>query len=220
MSRSVEREIICPRCHTPQLFTFWESVNATESPELKERLESGELFDFTCPACGGVSRIGYPLLYHDQAHRAMLFLADDREREQAYGVLEALLTLPESAGMMSGYIVRAVTQPMDLAEKILLLDRGLDDRVVELTKLMIRAGYLQEHPQADIRHMLLVEAEGLRYLTFVEGVDAPLSTPFNREVYDEIQAHYGAFFPKEKRDSLFVDLGWAAALLTPSSTVQ
>lgn len=220
MSRSVEREITCPRCHTPQLFTFWESVNAQESPKLKEKLKNGELFDFTCPACGGLSRIGYPLLYHDQARKAMVFLADDREREQAYGMLDALLTLPESAAAMGGYTIRAVTQPMDLSEKILLLDQGLDDRVVELSKLMIHVGYLREHPQASIRHMLLVEADGLRYLTFVQGEDMPLSTPFSQAAYDAVRAQHSAFFPRAAKENLFVDLGWAAARLTPSSTVQ
>lgn len=220
MSRSVEREIACPHCRTPQLFTFWESINAQEDPALKARLESGEVFDFTCPACGRVSRIGYPLLYHDPARKTMIFLADDSERQQAFDILDALLMLPASAMAMGGYTIRAVTKPMELSEKILLADRGLDDRVVELTKLMIYVNYLREHPKAFVRQMLLVDAEGLRYLTFVQGDEYPLSTPFTQETYEEIRAQHSPFFPKAPQENLFVDLGWAAARLTPSDNVQ
>ena len=218
MSQSVERELPCPRCGHKQRFTIWESINARENPELKEQVLTGQVFDFHCQHCGQTSRVGYPLLYHDPDKRAMFFMAHSEHREAAYQALETLLRVSPAA--TGEYTLRAVTQPPELAEKILLLDRDLDDRVVELNKLFIHANYMTEHPQANIEHMLLLFLDQPRYITMVEGEPMPLTTPFTQATYEDIRQKYAAFFPTGVKDNLFVDLGWAAKLMTPAQTLQ
>ena len=218
MSQSVERELCCPLCGHKQPFTIWESINARENPELKAQVLTGEVFDFHCQQCGQTSRVGYPLLYHDPDRHAMFFMAQKDHKEAAYQALEALLRFSPAA--TGEYTLRAVTQPPELAEKILLMDRNMDDRVVELNKLFVHANYMKEHPQANVEHMLLVFLDQPRYLTLVEGQPLPLTTPFTQETYEDIRRKYAAFFPTGLKDNLFVDLDWAARLMTPAQTLN
>ena len=65
MSMPNETMITCPSCGNEQKFTIWNSVNVSLSPELKQKIISGELINFCCDKCGDKSRLVYPMLYHD-----------------------------------------------------------------------------------------------------------------------------------------------------------
>lgn len=219
MSHCVEREIACPRCGHKQPFTIWESINGAENPELKAQVITGDVFDYHCQRCGQASRVGYPLLYHDPGKHLMIFMAQRDRREAALAALDALLKAPGSP-VSGGYTLRAVTQPPEMAEKIILMDRGMDDRVVEMNKLFIHANYMKDHPDAVIEHILLAFLDQPRYLMLPQGGAEPLTSPFQQEVYDDIQTKYAAFFPKGLKDNLFVDLAWAADLMKPAGRLQ
>ena len=220
MARCTTQPFTCPHCHTQQTFSFYETVNAREDPALKQRLLDCSLFDFVCPACHKHARIGYPLLYHDPDRKAMVFMTDSTEREQTGEVLSALLSLPQSRVAMEGYTLRAVNQPLQMAEKLLLLDHGLDDRIVGMMKLLLFAEYHRTHPQAMLQQMVVVETDGaLHIITQLAGA-APLATPLEPALYDTVRKQYAPFFPQSPMENLFVNFQWAADCFTPSSTVQ
>ena len=181
---------------------------------------TGDVFDFHCSRCGQTSRVGYPLLYHDPQHRVMIFMAQRDHKEAAHEALDTLLRVPFNPVAAGGYTLRAVTQPPELAEKILLLEKGMDDRVVEMNKLFIHANYMKDHPQAEISHILLLFADQPRFLILVEGEKLPLSSPFEQATYDDNCRKYAAFFPTGMKENLFVDLEWAAQLMKPAGRLQ
>ncbi len=131
MSKSHIGEITCPRCHTKGEFEVWDSINADLHPDLREKLFSNELFEYTCPLCEAHITVHYGTLYHDMTHKFMLFYDYAKPEDFDYSPLE----MPEGIGL-EGYTYRVVFGLARLMEKILILENGLDDLVVEHMKYM------------------------------------------------------------------------------------
>ncbi|HEX4125115.1 MAG TPA: CpXC domain-containing protein [Tepidisphaeraceae bacterium] len=126
----------CPGCGAPAEFVSWTSLNATLDPHEKTRLLDRSLTQFKCSACGHEAQVIYPLLYHDMDNGIMIWLlppsaAEAKEPE----------ALPADVARQLGerYRYRAVSHLNELIEKIQIFDAGLDDRVVELAKLVAAA---------------------------------------------------------------------------------
>ena len=111
----------CARCGEMHRMEFAGSVDALASPELKEKVKSGEHFVWTCPHCGCVNLVSSPFLYHDPQERLMILLTQADVKADG---------LPEG---YSGRIVRSVGE---LIEKIKIFDAGLDDIVMEMCKFV------------------------------------------------------------------------------------
>lgn len=111
----------CPYCGCTQNFDFVGSVNAESSPELKEKVVSGELFTCTCASCGKKNLACSDFLYHDPKEKLMILLTSSKIRAES---------LP------AGYTGRIVRSIGDLIEKIKIFDSGLDDVVMELCKFV------------------------------------------------------------------------------------
>jgi hypothetical protein len=134
MSVPKQSPIACSHCKTEQPFAMWESLNVTLHPELKDKLLANELTLFTCNHCGWSGQVVYPFLYHDMAEKLMIwFWPAEGEPDTK--------VLPEA---MKDYRLRIVGHRNDLREKIYLFDAGLDDRVLEFLKLLVRAKSGQE----------------------------------------------------------------------------
>ena len=57
MSMEREVKITCPECGTEGDSTLWQSVNTQLDPEAKQKVLSGEPFQFKCPKCGSVTNV-------------------------------------------------------------------------------------------------------------------------------------------------------------------
>lgn len=133
MSKAYEREVTCPRCRRSQEMTIWASVNATVDPPLRGRLLNHDLNVFRC-SCGHEGELAHDLLYHDMTIGFLIWLKYPDE--------EGSITLEDTAlgfarDVMKGYTFRIVRTRDQLIEKILIFEDGLDDRVMEVLKLVI-----------------------------------------------------------------------------------
>lgn len=114
-------KVICKKCGNSHDFEFTQSVNVAESPELKDKILSGEFFTWTCVECGTKNLINYPFLYHDSDSSLM--------------ILETSTNI-KSEGLPEGYTGRIVRSFGDLIEKIKIFDSGLDDIIIEMCKFI------------------------------------------------------------------------------------
>ena len=128
-----EDVIICPECDHEQKITICPSVNVTTDPEMREKVLSGELFLFTCEKCGYTGFAGYPFVYEDKETQGgfLIYLEPDcPDREVGID------------GDMADQVVyrerpmRLVADLNALKEKIFIFEAGLDDRVMELFKML------------------------------------------------------------------------------------
>jgi hypothetical protein len=129
MSKPSTTSIACGACGVEAPFVAWESLNATLDPDEKDALLRGDLTRFTCRQCGWSGPVVHPLLYHDMERQFMVWLIPSADPEHS-----ADRRFPEP---MPGYRFRRVTNLNELKEKIYLFDEGLDDRQMEVLKLIV-----------------------------------------------------------------------------------
>lgn len=169
MSKQIVIDLHCPHCKEHGKAEVWDSVNVDVNPELRDKVFSGELFLWECPHCGYKMLLPFDTLYHDMKHKFMLFFSfDDKDVEDKY----APVKMPNAPEVLSDeYTIRWVYGFDNFREKIVLLELGLDDVVIERMK------YMQSH----IVHPEIAEKG---YHLLLGGV--------NRE--DEELSEYGSIF--------------------------
>ena len=219
MSRQQEVDITCPGCGFTGRFVIWDSVNNVLSPEAAQKLIDGSLFLYECPSCGEENQVFYACLYHDMEHRAMVQLVSDTEEsvEEAFEAYGKLMDdgIAKEIGYSSGYRHRLVTDINSLREKAAILRDELDDRAVELVKLIVlaqKAGKGQIPSGASAYYVCLDEGSGL-VLEFVSDEGA-LSAGVDREMYDSLAELVRDREPEDK-GLRFVDSQWAYEFLAP-----
>lgn len=183
MSMPSTNRVVCPQCQHEQEFIVWQSMNVTLDPELKEQLLRGELNAFTCEKCGEKTPVHYDTLYHDMRAGLMLFLTHgDGQPGEDFIQLQSLM----GKGVVL-YRCRLVRNRNELIEKILIFDAGLDDRMVEVFKLMLGHHLSEQGRNVDellFRGFGTTEegGEGEKHIGFViisgdevENISVPLS---------------------------------------------
>jgi hypothetical protein len=146
MSQRQTTTVTCPQCGHSQDFLTWPSLNVSLDPDEKPRLLSGELHRFICGKCSAQTEVSYPLLYHDMERKLMVYNLEEGEtpEELPDGILGGLLGI-----MRESYTFRQVHSRNELVEKIHIADAGLDDRVVEIFKIILR-GQNAEVSEGDL----------------------------------------------------------------------
>lgn len=133
MSRNTIRRVTCPKCGAEKEVAIWESVNTSVDPSLKQMVLERRLTEFVCPSCGYTTPVIYGFLYHQPEDKVMIsFVTSD---DQVQGVINSFTTPPFN--MFPGYKKRVVRSYEELTEKIRIFDSGLDDRVIEIEKLLL-----------------------------------------------------------------------------------
>lgn len=132
MSNEITLDAVCPNCGFQQKVQVWGSVNSDLNPELKTRLMEGELNSYTCQQCSELIQLGVATLYHDMTRGYMIYLLHDQEQHK-----QAEKDLAGFIAMLPNYCFRFVDQEIHLVEKIRIFEDNLDDRVMELIKMLI-----------------------------------------------------------------------------------
>lgn len=114
--------IVCSKCGASFEAAIPSSVNATEHPELKEKVISGEIFKASCPQCGQTHLLKGDFLYYEPS--------------------EHLLVVLSSGSLVSeglpGFTCRRVEDVGSLIEKVKIFNDGYSDLVMELCKYVTR----------------------------------------------------------------------------------
>lgn len=136
MSRLVRDPITCPRCGQMSDFEHFASVNVTLDPELRERVFERTLSKFCCRGCKLEASVEHDLLYHDMSLGFMIQLdSQGRFDGEEFDRLTPLL-----AGSGAGpRLTRVVGGYNELLEKVLIFEAKLDDRLLEVLKVMLVA---------------------------------------------------------------------------------
>ena len=127
-------KIHCIDCGLPFEAEVYNSVNAREHPELKEKVLDGSLFMETCPHCGRVNLLGQAFLYNDPDQRILLWLLPEENGTRDIEASIRARLSDSDQSILAGYTTRIVRTAGDLMEKVKIFDSGLDDIVMELCK--------------------------------------------------------------------------------------
>lgn len=146
MSKERIVKIPCPFCGKESDFLVYDSVNVTLDPELKQKVIDLDIFEFTCEHCHNTKFLPYPCLYHDMERNYMVYLCNE-EGIKEWKELDPLEQLMSSYSVQMEYIKRGVTNYFDLISKINILDKGWDDKIVELIKYDCISSVMRERIQ-------------------------------------------------------------------------
>lgn len=140
MSLNTQEKVRCPKCGAINDITLWQSVTADDSADLKEDLLGGRLNVLCCTECRARALVPTPLLYRDDKSKLLISLCPTSDPEEAKKNFDTVRESSRRSGELDelvGYRLRFVSDYNALMEKLLIFDSGLDDKTVEIIKLMV-----------------------------------------------------------------------------------
>ena len=119
MTKTAEGQLVCVVCEHKQKIAFWESINGTADPDLRERLLKKELNFAQCENCGDHGFLAAPLVYYDTERRFCVQLCAVLHDDD---VDEELLALLTDEGIMNDEASQELDGEGCLFEPQLVLD--------------------------------------------------------------------------------------------------
>lgn len=132
----------CPACGTQQDCPLVQTIDPRENPADKQKLIDGELNMLAC-ACGKRTQLASNVLFRQGDYTCQVVPGGEKAMDEAAAAFAA-------SGI--GGTRRLVPSLNALVEKVKLLDAGLDDRAIEMTKVLLLASI------GELERVLLFDA--------------------------------------------------------------
>lgn len=189
--------VTCPGCGRESECELVQSINTRTQPEMKARLLAGELNVLAC-ACGRRTQLAATLLFHDP---------DADFYGQVVPGGEAEMTKAAELFRASGATGtrRLVPSPNALVEKVKLVDAGLEDWAIEMTKLLLLAAA----DASDLDRVMLfdrVDDDAIHWILY-DGAH-PGTAKSSRAAYERLAARAAS---RPAPHELRIDRAWALA---------
>ena len=206
--------LICPLCEKETYLDEYSIVDGVLRPDLREAIMSGEFFRWKCPVCNRRMKVQRPVLYYDSEKNFMIYMrqryADNKNlsNEKIGEGYEELRVLKK----------RIVNDIASLKEKILVLEAGIDDGALELSKLAL-SSMIREKYSKHIRGASLTrfdEAENLLVISFqIVGRKEAIAYHTKLDLYNTSVKVVEAYNEKNPCENEFLQIGsaWAKEVL-------
>lgn len=202
MSKPITETVTCPHCEKECQREALTNINIDKNPEMREKVQKLDCFRWTCPNCGITSLLVDPCLYHDMTNQFMVWLSPEGKPQDV-----------PRFDPLAGYTLRWVTDLNGFREKINILERGLDDRAVEVMKLLL---YLQVKADLDVVEILFhdyqAEKSEFRFAAVLsDGVEQYIAMP--GAVYARLADDIETLLYSPHNTFVQINLDWAAETL-------
>ena len=154
MSLNLKQNVKCPKCSQMSEVTVWNSITVKDSEDLKHDLLTGKVNMFRCPSCSYSALMPTPMLYHDEDKRLMISFSpcdDVVLKSQLFDNVQKSSKESGELDKLEGYNLRFVTDYNELLEKILIFDNDMNDKTMEVIKLMVLSQDLEKAEQRVCR---------------------------------------------------------------------
>ena len=201
-------KIACPKCGHKFEESLPTAIFALGAD--REEIIAGNFANLTCPECGNKFVLNYRFAYTDEAN-AFMIVNDpdfiDKKARLAFSTSLGLIGLDRKNELYK-HRLRITYDYPSLKEKILIFEKGLDDRVIELMKyFLVHSDDFAYRPE-QIKSFYYGENDKF-YLETVLNVGASLD--FSRTLYDTIVNNYGEIIKKDLNH--LIDRSWAEEFL-------
>lgn len=188
MSLNSKNTVKCPSCGNVQDITTWNSITVADSPDLKKELLGRKVNMLECTSCGAKSLMPVPLLYNDADKKLLISFTPATEKDEIehnFSELSENTKKSVDISMFEGYNLRYVHDYNNLLEKILIFDCGLNDKVIEIIKLMVLSN---EPDKADRRVCMFGKAEDgiIEFMVYDSTEDQVYTSRVPKSSYDTI----------------------------------
>jgi hypothetical protein len=210
MNQKTTEMIACPFCGHEQKMTLWAVIRGDVNTRIKKRIIDGNFFDFKCEHCGEVHTVTYPTLYEDDTHHSMVYLAGSLEHqvEAQQIIAKRRLVVDEKYD----YAIRIAESANEFREKVGLISSGLDDRFIEIIKVVLLEKVRSTNKNADIHEVrCFALKDGNLEFSFLGKKDSSLIV--KGDFYDYISQKCEEMLKHQDPNPLTVDLSWAVEFL-------
>lgn len=190
--------ITCPHCQSENDFKVLDHINIDRNPELRAKVQDLSCFRVKCPNCGETALAVHPCLYHDMSNQFMVWLWPE---EQA---------APDAQfDPLAGYTLRVVDSLNGFREKIAILECGLDDRAVELMKLLLLMQITHDLDVVELLFHALDEKTGeFRFVAVLsDGAEQYAAMPGS--VYQRLREDVETYLYTPSSGFAKIDMNWA-----------
>lgn len=216
MSRFHEEEITCPQCGKTSQFKVWDSISTQEDEHIKDAVQSLEAFTLNCPHCGYNHLISYNFLYHDMDGAVMIYhAADEKGEETAQQAFKQAMAVLHGA---AHYMCRIVHSFAELLEKLRISDAGLDDRIIELLKLLAERQVEAQYSDFHVMGCYFIRNEEGKFIIHLidDSTNQALNVDYEAsfsELYEKLQDEFRKELEELTQDVPVIDKNWAVKFL-------
>ena len=203
---------MCPRCENMIEINRWDSINVSLDPDMKNKVLDRSAFFVECPSCGLRFTINYGFLYHDMEKKYMLHYVQSEEEEldviRIYNSADEENAVMRESALMQGYLFRIVRSYNELIEKISIFDAGLDDRVMEIYKVLIELSGNDDQYDPEETRMLYDRPKGIDSILVVERNRLKATIPISMEMYGSLKDRYAGILSDDVKENLLINREW------------
>lgn len=202
MSNNQKVKFSCPHCKNERDREVLQSINIDLKPEMRAKINDLSCFEWSCPICGRKSLVIDPCLYHDMSNQFMVWLQMDEK-------------LPDEAAFdpLSGYTLRTVETINAFREKIKILELGLDDRAVEIMKLILSMQIARSMDLVELLYHDFEERTGKFTFVAVLGDGGEQYIQMNGDTYAKIAFDVNERLFTSNKNFAKIDFDWATEAL-------
>lgn len=219
MSNKTIENITCPICKHKDKFAIWDNISVLSNPEIQKSLIDGKLFLYECKNCGNATHVFYPCIYNDEKNKVMIHLVEEKDIDSTVEAIKLTaqrlkeinldnlsFKLP---GMDLSYKKRVVSNVDSLREKAIIFKNELDDRVIEIIKLLYYIRACDDHPTLNISDAYFFIENGEYRIQFIG--DRMFSAIIQKGLYDEIKHIYVDNLNEDK--DFIINMLWANKIM-------
>jgi len=210
MTQQKNMIVNCPACLEDSSFSIYSAINTQDNPEIKENIFNREIFKFICPHCGEEILVAYDCHYTDPENKYIIALLSDTE-ECGDNI------------KVKGYTLRIVRSINEFVEKIALIEDKIDDKVIELYKIMLEDQFEDERPGSKILGIYYggrnFDENSLLFFVITENAENCRAT-LSMETYNAIEAQFASASEKYSNVSEVNRLWAIGALQTDFSGTE
>ena len=192
----------CPSCGNTCCVENISVINAGVDPKEKAALFQGveSFFGYTCKRCKKTVMLSEPILYHDDLHKVMIQYVGENDEAGVQRFLDYYQHMKQAPG----YQFRIVASQNEFYEKVKIFDAGLDDRYIEILKLMTIVQCKEQIPNRKIE-MAFFEPDKHSFVLHLDD-NKWCNSPVSMESYEKLVC---AYKNKPMHKAYIIDQSWA-----------
>lgn len=205
-------DINCPQCGAPNKYEVYENIYSNVHLQAKQRLFNNTLFNYKCDHCKVTCEMLYEIVYYNIQHNTILYFV---EQSRVSNVCAAIDYTDQDINRKWSSLVhsckkRVVDNPMILREKSLMLEQDMDDRVVELVKVVCADIFTNADKRKPL-HILFDRHNNDACLN-VYYSNEMITTSFPQNLYDHFKHEFADILALNK--DYVIDENWAADFMS------
>lgn len=206
--------ITCPQCHGTFTFTTYPAIDTKDDGMWAEKVRTGEAFLGKCPHCGWETHYDYSFLYKEREKNfLMYYAANEADYKSGYAMMTGHDPMVDWE-KISSWTRRVVTSREDVLEKLMILDDGLDDRIIEILKALAFVSLHQHKPELSVDTVLFDRgSDGNHYFRFSEKGKVVAAYAFERPMYERVKRNLGENLRHLTGGEVVINSQWAVKAL-------